>query len=178
MSGLTEALAGASIVVADPPWKFASNSAARPGRNAMRHYPCMTDKEIASLPVKDSVEPEALLFLWTTAPMLARSIPILGAWGFRYITQLVWIKDRIGTGYWVRNRHELVLVAKRGKFPCPRSAPFADSVIDEKRGEHSEKPEALQDAIDATWPDARKVELFARRDRPGWTVWGNKVAAA
>lgn len=163
----------ASIVVADPAWRFSSNSVAKPGRNAMRHYPCMKDEEIAALPVSDWTEPNALLFMWTTAPMLARSMPILDAWGFRYVSQIVWVKGRIGTGFWVRNRHEIVLIGKRGKFPCPRPAPFMDSVITEPQREHSRKPEALQDQIDAAWPDAVKLEMFARRPRKGWQAWGN-----
>lgn len=164
------------IVVADPPWKFSSNSKARPGRNAMRHYPCMSDQAISLIPVRDWVAPAALLFLWTTAPMLTRSLPVLDAWGFRYVSQLVWVKDRIGTGFWVRNRHEIVLIAKRGAFSCPRPAPFDDSVITGGQREHSRKPEALQDRIDKVWPYAHKLEMFARRPRTAWTVRGDEIS--
>lgn len=166
---------GHQIIVADPPWKFSSNSEKKPGRNAMRHYPCMTDAEIAALPVAEWADSAAMLFMWTTAPMLARSLPILDAWGFRYVSQLIWDKGRIGTGFWVRNRHEIVLVAKRGKFPCPRPAPFPDSVIVAPAREHSRKPEALQDRIDEVWPDHRRLEMFARGQRPGWDVFGNET---
>jgi len=166
----------AQIIVADPPWRFASNSAAKPGRNARKHYSCMTDAEIAALPVRDLADKSSLLFMWTTAPMLARSMPIIDAWGFKYVSSIVWVKSRIATGYWVRNRHEIVLVAKRGAFPCPRPAPFPDSVINAPQQEHSRKPEALQDRIDAIWPDHHKLEMFARRTRPGWQVWGNETA--
>jgi N6-adenosine-specific RNA methylase IME4 len=165
----------ADVIVADPPWKFASNSKAKPGRNAMSHYPCMSDAELCALPVKEWAKPEAMLFMWTTAPMLVRSLAVVDAWGFKYVSQLVWVKSRIGTGFWVRNRHEIVLVAKRGKFPCPRPAPFSDSVIESPTREHSRKPELLQDAIDRTWPDAVKTEMFARRVRSGWQAWGNQT---
>lgn len=166
-------MTGYQIIVADPPWRFSSNSERKPGRNAMRHYPCMRDDEIAALPVPDWSARDAMLFMWTTAPMLARSMPILGAWGFKYVSQLVWVKDRIGTGFWARNRHEIVLIGKRGKFSCPRPAPFADSVIIGQQREHSRKPDALQDQIDLAWPDARRLEMFARRQRAGWDAWGN-----
>lgn len=161
------------IIVADPPWRFSSNSVEKPGRNAMRHYPCMKDAEISSIPVKDWAAPKAMLFMWTTAPMLARSLPVLGAWGFRYVSQIIWVKSRIATGFWVRNRHEICLVAKRGAFPCPKPAPFPDSVIVAPQREHSRKPEQLQDRIDAVWPDVTKLEMFARRERAGWEMWGN-----
>jgi N6-adenosine-specific RNA methylase IME4 len=130
---------GYDIVLADPPWRFSSNSKAKPGRNAMRHYACMKDAEIAAIPIPAAKD--SLLFMWTTAPMLARSMPILDAWGFTYVSHLVWLKSRIGTGFWVRNRHEIVLIAKRGKFPCPRPAPFSDSVIASPSREHSRKPD-------------------------------------
>jgi N6-adenosine-specific RNA methylase IME4 len=163
------------IIYADPPWKFASNSVAKPGRNAMRHYPCMTDAEICALPVIDHAARASLLLMWTTAPMLVRSLEILPAWGFTYKSQLVWVKDRIGTGFWVRNRHEILIIGRRGKFPCPRPAPFSDSVINGGQREHSRKPPCVYEMIEATWPDARKVELFARYDRRGWASFGTEI---
>jgi N6-adenosine-specific RNA methylase IME4 len=102
-------------------------------------------------------------------------MPILSAWGFCYVSQLVWVKHAIGTGFWARNRHEIVLIGTRGRFACPRPAPFADSVIVADRREHSRKPEALHAMVEAVlaWRDLPKVELFARAPRPGWTAWGN-----
>lgn len=161
------------LILADPPWRFASNSQEKPGRNAMRHYPCMRDHEIAAIKVPAATP--SMLFMWTTAPMLARSLPVMEAWGFRYVSQLVWIKSRIATGFWVRNRHEILLIGKRGAFPCPKPAPFADSVIAAPTREHSRKPDEIHEAIEAAWPDLPKLEMFARETRPGWTAWGNET---
>lgn len=163
------------IIVADPPWKFASNSKDKPGRNPMRHYDCMTDAAIKALPVIEWANPKALLFMWTTVPMLERSMSVPTAWGFKYVSSLIWNKRRIGTGHWVRNRHEIVIIAKRGKFPCPKPAPFLDSIFDDPRREHSRKPDSLQIRIDEVWPDHAKLEMFARQTRPGWDVWGNQT---
>lgn len=168
-------MTSAEIIVMDPPWAFSSNSKGKPGRNAMRHYPCMADAEIAALPVNEWAAPDCLMLMWTTAPMLERSMAMPPKWGFRYKSQVAWVKSRIGTGFWVRNRHELALIYTRGKFPCPRPAPFSDSIIEGQQREHSRKPDALQDRIDAVWPDARKLEVFARQVRPGWQAWGNEV---
>ena len=166
----------ANIAVLDPPWSFSSNSVDRPGRNARRHYRCMSDAEIAVIPVCDWLEDDALVFVWTTSPMLERSMAVVRQWGrLRYVSQIVWCKDRIGTGFWVRNRHEVVLLYRRGAFPCPRPAPFLDSVIAGQQRQHSRKPDALQDRIDVVWPDARKIEIFARQRRPGWVAVGNEV---
>ena len=164
------------IVYADPAWKFASNSVAKPGRNAMRHYPCMTDAEIMAIPVERWLANEALLFMWTTAPMLERSMHIPAAWGFsKYITHFTWPKQRVGTGFWIRNRHELLLMYKRGKFPRPGDkAPFNDSVITGLTREHSRKPDHVADEIARIWPEHVKLEMFARTRRPGWQTHGNQ----
>jgi len=29
--------------------------------------------------------------------------------------------------------------------------------------------------FDLLMPHARRLELFSRQERPGWTVWGNEV---
>ena len=42
------------------------------------------------------------------------------------------------------------------------------------RGKHSVKPEAFQDIVENVSPGPY-LELFARRKRPNWAVWGNEV---
>ncbi|MFB9149544.1 MT-A70 family methyltransferase [Roseovarius ramblicola] len=163
------------IIVMDPPWHFSSNSAAKPGRNARRHYPTMRDDELRALGVADLAARPCLLFMWTTAPMLRRAIGIPEAWGFRYVTELVWPKQRIGTGYWARGQHEPCLIYKRGRFPWPGFAVFPSSLLQGEQREHSRKPDTLQAMIDGVWPEARKLEMFARRARPGWAAWGNET---
>ena len=166
---------GYDIICADPPWKFASNSDAKPGRNARRHYDCMTAEQLAALPVADWAAKNSLLFLWVTVPWLEKAMDIARGWEFRYVSHGVWDKGAISTGYWFRNQHEPVLLYRRGRFPWPGTAPFPTSIITAPRREHSRKPDELQDRIDAVWPDASKLELFGRRERPGWTAWGNDV---
>lgn len=163
------------VIYADPAWKFASNSVAKPGRNPRRHYPCMTDAEICALPVSEWAAKSAVLLMWTTAPMLERSMAIPRAWGFKYKSQVVWTKNRIGTGYWARNRHELLMIYTRGKFPCPKPTLFPDSVLSGQQREHSRKPDAAIERINLTWPTRRKLEMFARQRREGWASWGNET---
>ena len=163
-------MSGFDVILADPPWLFASNSAAAPGRNARRHYPCMPVEQIAALPVAQLAAPSALLLMWITVPLAHRGFEVLQAWGFRYVSQAVWIKDRIGLGHWSRNRHELLYIAKRGRFPCPKPALFPDSVIMGQQREHSRKTDAVHRIIDERLPHMRRCELFARARRPGWEV--------
>lgn len=159
------------IIVADPPWR--SDFGVSCSRATERHYPTMNLEAICDYPVPAAND--ALLFLWATAPMLPKSLRVMTRWGFEYRTGMVWCKDRMGTGKWVRSQHEHVLIGRRGHFPAP--APFAlpASVLHAPRTRHSEKPEVLQDIIERLWPGRRYLELFARRERSGWTVRGNQV---
>lgn len=161
------------IIVADPPWRY-SFSRSR-SRRIERRYSTMTAWEIAEVEIPAAEN--ALLFLWVPSPKLETGIVTMGDWGFQYITCAVWKKHRIGMGYWWRQQHELVLLGKRGKFSPPPPALRRSSIIAARARAHSQKPEELQDWIDEAWPEARKLEMFARRPREGWTVRGNEVEA-
>ena len=41
--------------------------------------------------------------------------------------------------------------------------------------QHSKKPEATYDLIEAVSPYEKRIELFARLRRFGWDAWGNEV---
>jgi N6-adenosine-specific RNA methylase IME4 len=110
-------------------------------------------------------------------PLLPKGFEVLEAWGFEYRTELVWVKPSIGTGSWTRNRHEDLLFATRGKQRAPEPELRPDSVIEAPRRRHSQKPVETYERIETAYPEASKVELFARgKPRPGWIAWGNEVS--
>jgi N6-adenosine-specific RNA methylase IME4 len=41
-------------------------------------------------------------------------------------------------------------------------------------GEHSEKPEEVRRRIERLYPGPY-LELFGRKEAPGWSVWGNEI---
>lgn len=161
------------VVYADPPWRY--EHAVSVSREIENQYPTMSLEEICALPVDDVVTPDAILFLWTTSPKLEESMRVIAAWGFSYRTCFVWVKDKIGMGYYARQRHELLLVAKRGDIPTPPPTSRFDSVIEAPRNEHSEKPDAVYEMIETMYPDLPKIEFFARNRRAGWEAWGNQA---
>ena len=110
-----------------------------------------------------------------TAPHLQESFRVIEAWGFQYVTNIAWVKDKIGLGFWVRNQHELLLIATRGNIPCPLTENRPTSVIKADRREHSRKPDEAYELIERMYPDLPKIELFARSTRKGWAVWGNQA---
>lgn len=163
------------MIYADPPWRLAGSPDS--SRAVENHYPTMPLAEIKALqiPAADN----AILFLWGVNSMTPQAIEVIEAWGFAYLSNFVWVKDRIGLGQYNRTQHELLHLGVRGSFPPPPTGRRASSVIQAARGRHSQKPEQVYQLIERMYPQARKLELFARgTPRPGWTAWGNQSGHA
>jgi len=133
----------------------------------------MTVEEICDLKVPSA--DNSVLYLWATAPKLLEALTVMKSWGYTYKSQAVWDKEIIGMGYWFRGQHELLLVGTKGKFSPPEQPSRVSSVIREKRSKHSKKPDCVRDLILKWFPNATKVELFARQKTDGWDTWGNEV---
>jgi len=161
-----------SIIYADPPWEYEHSVSA--GREIENHYPTMELEKIKAIRIP--ADDDALLFLWAPAPKLEEALEVMRAWGFSYRTCMVWVKDKIGMGYYVRVKHELLLIGVRGDgigAPLPENRP--ESVVFAERAEHSKKPDIFYELIEKMYPKHSKIELFARSRRGGWEAWGNEV---
>ncbi|MDR7450142.1 MAG: MT-A70 family methyltransferase [Armatimonadota bacterium] len=66
----------------------------------------------------------------------------------------------------------MLLLATRGEDTLPKVRP--SSVFFSLVTEHSRKPDVVYQLIEAMY-DGPYAELFARRRRPGWEVWGDEV---
>jgi len=161
-----------NVIYADPPWRY--EHARTENRAIENHYPTMDLQEICDLPIDNIAANDCMLFLWATAPKLEESIRVVESWGFTYRTCMVWVKDKIGMGYYARSQHELLLIAKRGDIPAPPTNSRVSSVVRSPRGEHSKKPVEFYEIIEGMYPELRKIELFCRSPRQGWHVWGNQ----
>ena len=97
------------------------------------------------------------------------------------------IELRYGIGQYARGAHEMMLFGVRGKGLDPsvysgrRDIPsvfFAPVPRDANNKRiHSRKPDATYELIEAR-SKGPYLEMFARRELPGWTSWGNEVEAA
>jgi N6-adenosine-specific RNA methylase IME4 len=164
------------IIYADPPWEFhVYDRDSGSTRCPEAHYPTMPTEDICAMPVEEIATPDAVLFLWTTAPKLPESLRVIEAWGFKYVTHMVWVKHAAGLGYWVRNQHELLIIGSRGNMRSPPGSARPASVIQATRREHSRKPDEAYEMIEGMFPDLPKIELFARNARKGWAAWGNQA---
>ncbi len=177
-----------TTIVADPPWPYrdkvhagrvrASQDEGYTGtvkgrRGAEGYYRVMSLEEIAALPVASVVAENAHLYLWCTNAFLEQAHQVARAWGFQPKTVITWVKDGIGMGSYFRNCTEHVVFAVCGRLPVLRRnqrTVFHAA----KSPRHSEKPEHFMQIVESMSPGPF-LELFARRQRPGWTAWGDDV---
>lgn len=154
-------------IVIDPPWRY-DNKATRGA--AEDHYPTMSLDELAALhiPAAD----DSHLYLWVTAAFMRDGFDLLDAWGFTYKTVLTWCKPSIGMGNYFRVNTEHVLFAVKGRQPTRRND--VGTWFEARRTGHSAKPESFYDLVEACSPGPY-MEMFARRRRMGWHVWGNEA---
>jgi len=166
------------ILLADPPWRY--DFSKDNSDKIENHYPTMKVEDICALKIPSAEN--SVLYLWATAPKLLEALEVMKAWGFAYKTHAVWDKGWIGMGYWFRGQHELLLVGVKGKFSPPQDIDRISSVIREKHEEHSRKPKMIRYWISKWYPDANKLELFARANEidlftqdKNWSVIGNDI---
>ena len=160
------------VLYADPPWQYEHSQS--DSRKIENQYPTMTLDDIKAIGIDKLTTDDCILFLWATSPKLAEAMEVIKAWEFNYRTCMVWVKDKIGMGYYARQRHELILIAIKGNMLTPAPGARPDSVIQTPRTEHSKKPEVMYELIEQMYPELPKIELFARKKRRGWYAWGNQ----
>lgn len=162
-------------ILADPPW--AQELTGKWKRSNMRAtelpYPTMTVDEIKALPVGDLADTGCHLWLWTTNQFLRAGFEVMEAWGFKYLAPITWVKPS-GIGNYFIHRTQTILFGYKEKcqFPLERFKPTVLMATNPHK--HSQKPEASYELIESVSPESR-LELFARRKRFGWDVWGNEV---
>ena len=158
------------VILADPPWRY--DYAPTTSRAIEQQYSTMTLAEVCAMPVEERCADDAVLYLWATPPKLEEAFEVIRSWGFSYRTCAVWVKSKIGMGYWFRQRHEILLVSTRGTLQPPLESLRRDSVFECPTGEHSAKPAEVAELLEAQHPGQAKVELFSRSPRNGWLSHG------
>ena len=192
-----------NVLLADPPWEYRAWSK-KESRTADSHYPTMPIEDLCAMrpQIDDLAGDNAALFLWGTPPTLGEfAFRIMEAWGFRYLTfGLVWVKlDKkprpsaktsdyplvlthsgfhkpfLGLGHYTRSNVEVALLGVRGRAAVDKKVTESQLIMCPRR-EHSRKPDEQYGKIERLYPDAdRKIELFARQQRPGWEAIGNET---
>ncbi|CUX40646.1 MT-A70 family protein [Agrobacterium deltaense Zutra 3/1] len=172
----------------DAPWQQEAWSE-ETGQDKGLKYPSMPLEEIMALCAGDKspFTPDAVLFFWVPMNRLDDGIAVMQAWGFEFVSGIVWDKIDIGMGRWVRDRAEILLIGKRGKISlAPEMGTQPPSLYAEKKGPHSRKPVWFAEQIDRLYPTMPKLEMFQRRESLAdgdvrlngtWEFWGNQAGA-
>jgi len=174
-----------ATVLADPPWQFQNRTGKMaPEHKRLSRYPTLTLDEIKSIPISDSLEESAHLYLWVPNALLFDGLQVLEAWGFTYKSNLIWYKvrkdggpDRRGVGFYFRNVTEIILFGVKGKNNRTlKPGRTQENIIVTQKREHSRKPDEQYKLIESC-SKGPYLELFARGERKNWTVWGNQADA-
>jgi N6-adenosine-specific RNA methylase IME4 len=151
----------AGLIISDFEWHFKVRSEETGmDRHASNHYVTAAEAHTPEAIVERQRErmsiaaDDCIHLMWCPASFNAIALKVMELQGFTYVSQFAWIKPGIGTGFWVRDRHELLLIGVRGKIPCPAMGEQFDSAIEAPKGEHSEKPDFQYEIAEHYFPDA------------------------
>lgn len=182
LPALPEVAGGFKTILADPPWRFTNRTGkVAPEHRRLDRYSTLELDDICALSVKDVTAKDAHLYLWVPNALLPDGLRVLEAWGFRYVSNIVWAKrrkdggpDGRGVGFYFRNVTELLLFGVRGSMRTLSPARSQVNMIETRKREHSRKPDEQYTLIESCSPGPY-LELFARYPEPGWTAWGDEA---
>lgn len=170
-------------ILADPPWQFQNRTGkVAPEHKRLNRYGTMELADICALPVEDIADDPAHLYLWVPNALLPEGLKVMDAWGFRYVSNIIWEKvrkdggpDGRGVGFYFRNVTEILLFGVRGKKARTLQPGRSQvNIIRSRKREHSRKPDEQYPIIEGcSW--GPRIELFSRGKREDWTVWGNQA---
>lgn len=179
------------LILADPNWSYQNFTEAVHGA-AKNHYVCAgLDSLLALGPTVRAISSpdDAILGLWGTWPKADEHHKVYPVWGFEYVTGFPWVKVtpssgaiRRGIGFWQQSVSEFMSVCRLGN---PKRKKLDKQIMGLLVGEerqfydrvraHSEKPYGIHEWFEEMFPTARKAELFATKERAGWTCLGHKT---
>lgn len=183
-------------IVVDPPWPSQRAWGGKHKRyQAEDDYPLMSLRDIAMMGISDIAEDNAHLYIWCTQSKAKKdsytnhlvfdtqkvermfveyAFDLARAWGFRPMNLITWAKTGPGVGNYFQVNSEYLLFAVRGKLPGLQTGEQRPTWFEAKRGAPSEKPDEAYQLIERVSPGPR-LDVFARKPREGWDVWGNEV---
>jgi len=165
------------VIVVDPPWEVKKvRHRDRPNQIEM-DYPTMPIGRIAALPIDMLASDRCWCFLWTTQRYLFDARDLLTKWGFRYLLTMVWEKTYGKSAgmplFGFRWNAEFILVGYRAKPEMWPKRPLIPVVFQAQNVRHSQKPDRFYELVEPL--GVSRIDMFARRKRDGWDVWGNEV---
>lgn len=171
------------IIYSDPPWpqKKGNLRKCRPKQGKELDYKTETVADCFKLQDRffSQVAEKHNIFIWTIDKFLHETEQEMEKRGYKVHARFIWDKENgIAPAFTVRFSHEyLIWFYKKGKMlkPVPECRGKYTTVMREKSTFHSHKPQCAYEMLENMFPNAVKIELFARNTRPGWLSWGNEI---
>ena len=172
-----------ATIYADPPWRFQNRTGkVAPEHKRLTRYSTMDLEEIEALPVNRIAAEKCHLYLWVPNALLPDGLAVMKAWGFEYKGNIIWEKvrkdgepDGRGVGFYFRNVTEMILFGVKGSSNRTLAPARSQvNIIRTQKREHSRKPDEIIPIIERCSPGPY-IELFARGNRDGWTMWGDQA---
>lgn len=168
------------VVLADPPWTYRDKLKCGE-RGAESKYPCLTMADLRALPLAPCLSRTAVLLMWIPTPLLPDGIDMARTWGFQFKRRgFLWVKQNVSgkycffLGHWTRGNAEECYLFTRGR-PRRTAKNVPELYIGPPLKPHSAKPPEIHARIERLFADRPMLELFARKERPGWTTLGNEI---
>lgn len=171
------------VILADPPWKQSKGGkkSVRPNTSGkeLDYRTCELSEIAQHLRQATSLTTDnAVLFLWTIDKYLIETQKMAEMLGWKLHARMVWNKvTGIPAAFTIRYGHEYLLYMYRGKLlpVATEERGKLHSVFTEKAQKHSQKPDVAYQIIERLYPFFNRLELYARRARKGWDIWGDEA---
>ena len=113
-----------------------------------------------------------MIWLWTTHKFLSTSFELLENWGFEYKLTLVWDKQKMGMGEWLRCQTEFCLLGIKGRPEW--NLKNERDIISIPRKQHSRKPKEFYEIIKSLC-SGKRIDIFSREIHEGFEQYGNET---
>lgn len=174
---------GYGIIYTDPPWPQTKSNfrKARPNQKKALDYQTLSLDEIKSIHEDffKQADEKHNVFMWTIDKFLHETEQMMKELGYELHARIIWDKENgIAPAFTVRFCHEYLLwFYKKGQMLKPVESQRGKwtTVLREQATTHSTKPEIAYQMIESMFPEAKKLEMFARKYRDGWDSWGDQL---
>lgn len=171
------------LIYADLPWKQTKGGKKNVRKNSSGtklDYEVL-DLETIKSQLKQAISltnENSVLFLWTIDKYLFEAQEIAEKLGYKLHARMIWNKvTGIPAAFTIRFGHEYLLYMYKGKLlPVDKDMRGKiHSVFTEQVKKHSQKPIIAYEIIEKLYPNAKKIELYARNYRENWFCWGDEI---
>lgn len=174
------------VIYTDPAWQQCKGGLrkTRPKQTRQLDYQTCTVQTIQEIQahVATLCNDKHNVFMWTIDKYLHKTEQMMSDIGYSLHARFIWDKGNgVAPAFTVRFAHEYLLwFYKKGNIlmPAENVRGKYTTVLREPSTKHSKKPVCAYEMLENMFPNARKIELFARNQRDGWDCWGNEIEEA